>query len=172
MIPGSSLPRLNEGPTRSPAIFPDEQWTQEAVITCQTGRLLGQRLVTSTVHFPHSTPIPTLPRAPATQRLGLAWGGRMFAGLPGWGLPLVTIAHPRPDRKSDRSEPSRHPLCEAWRGLQCFPCQTSSLLASSLPKLVLKESSRLLPPLHLGIRSCSILRPLLFPACLSSHPDS
>ena len=122
--------------------------------------------------FPPQRPHPDPAQGSSDSEIGTGLGGRMFAGLPGWGLALVTTAHPRPDRKSDRSEPSRHPLCEAWRGLQCFPCQTPSLLASSLPKLVLKESSRLLPLLHLGIRSCSILRPLLFPACLSSHPDS
>ena len=69
------------------------------------------------------------------------------------------------------SPPDTH-CVEPGVGSSVSPVRIPSLLASSLPKLAFKESSRLLPLLHLGIKSCSILRPLLFPACLSSHPDS
>lgn len=81
-----------------------------------------QRLMTLTVSAPYSTPTPTPARGfspskpeagPEADACGAAWPG----------LPLVTAAYPRPDRKPDRSEPPRHPLCGPWRRLQCFPCQ-------------------------------------------------
>lgn len=77
----------------------------------------------------------------------------MCAGLPGWGLPLATTAHPRPNRKPDRSEPSRHHCVEPGVGSSVSPARTPSLLAPScsLSKLAFKESFQavaLPPSLH------------------------
>lgn len=113
---------LNEGPTSGPALFPDEGWTQEAVTDCQTDQLPGQRPMTLTMNDPAaSIPTHTPAQGSSTPRLGSAWEADVCRDVwlgtsPGHHCP------PRPDRKPDRSELSRHPLCGAWCGLQCFPC--------------------------------------------------
>lgn len=68
----------------------------------------------------------------------------MYAGLPAGDFPR-SLLRTRPDRKSDRSEPPDTYIVRSLAWAPVFPLSDSILFASSLPKLVFKESSRLLP---------------------------
>lgn len=122
-IPRSSPPHLNEGPIRGPTSFPDEQWTQEAVIACQTGHLPWQRPMTLTVNVPqHSHPHPAQGSSDSTLETSLGGGcvqGCLAGDFPWSPLPSLVPT----GNLTGLSPPDTH--CVEPGGLRCFPCQDS-----------------------------------------------
>ena len=122
--------------------------------------------------FPPQHPLSHPAQGSSDSEIGAGLGGGCMLGCLAGDFPWSLLRTLVPTGNLTGLNPPDTHCVEPGVGSSVSPVRIPSLLASSLPKLVFKESSRLLPLLHLGIKSCSILRPLLFPACLSSHPDS
>ena len=124
-IPRSSLPHLNEGPIRGPTSFPDEQWTQEAVIACQTDRpppMAEAHDLNRERPLQHSHPYPA--QGSSDSKLETSLGGGCVQGCLAGDFPWSPLPSLVPTGNlTGLSLPDTH--CVGPGGLQCFPCQDS-----------------------------------------------